>query len=154
MSDRENWADVLISQLMYPALELLVNMVLLGLSVYYIVHAFGRSASVGARTAAVVLIPLVIVTYIVMNLRQSLARVASAGSPRVTFVMTTVVGFGLFLVLRMSVSFALDGFALGIVFSSLIGVRASLQEDRRISYLFGIALGGLVAVAIFGIPGL
>jgi hypothetical protein len=49
-------------------------------------------------------------------------------------------------------SFALDGFILGMIFSTLIGVRASLQEDRRISYLFGIALGGLVAVAFFGLP--
>jgi hypothetical protein len=72
----------------------------------------------------------------------------------VTFALTTVVGFSAFLVLRQSTSLALDGFVLSLVFSALIGVRASLQEDRRISYLFGAALGGLLAVATIGLPGL
>ncbi|ADP81933.1 hypothetical protein [Pseudofrankia inefficax] len=153
MSNQENWADVFISQLMYPALEVLVNTVLLGLSTYYVVHAFNDNVSLGARTAAVTLIPLIVVTYLVKNLRQPLARAASAGSPRVTFALTTVVGFSAFLVLRQSTSLALDGFVLSLVFSALIGVRASLQEDRRISYLFGAALGGLLAVATIGLPG-
>lgn len=153
MSDQENWADVLISQIMYPALEVLVNTVLLGLSGYYVIHAFNENVSLGVRTAAVILIPLIVVTYLVKNLRLPISRAASAGSPRLTFALTTAVGFSAFLVLRQSGSLALDGFVLGLVFSALIGVRASLQEDRRISYLFGTALGGLIAVAIFGLPG-
>ncbi|MEU7903334.1 hypothetical protein [Actinoplanes sp. NPDC049118] len=151
--DQESWADIAIGKILFPATQVLIyaaSVVLLG---FYTVDAFLDNAARGVRTFAAILLPLVAMTYIV-RFQDEVLRSLGRAPRMLAFVVSLLVGMGSVCVMRLSGSIPIAALIVSMTFSMLLATRVQLEEYKSSTYFFGVTLGALAAIVLFGVPSL
>lgn len=151
-----DWSDSVIMMLLYPFTQVAPLLFLLGLIGYFLWKAFEANLSVGVRSFAAVMIPLIVLTvaYTAMNRPNQKEKPHGFFSripPWVTFSTLALIAAGVLAVIpTFHTAIPVPEFVLSATFSLLLFSR-TLPPKQMISYYFGAVIGFLVYIVLFGI---
>ncbi len=152
----KTWADVIIERLLHPIIIILTLLTLVILNVMYIWDAFQNGA--GIQSLAATLVPIIIATFLHQYSSSLMDSILGRGNAATRFVVGFIWSIGIIVIIvyfEQYISVPLSELMLSSTFSLLVfsSVNTTRQELSDISaYYYGIVVGVLVYVMLFGIP--
>lgn len=147
----DNWGARLIETVLYPFALVATPAFLLLLMIFFVGRGFARGTGDGVRSFSAVLLPLMVLALLSALKRENLRKAEGVGSLWV-FLITLFVGVGVMELLTLTpTGVPLPELVLSGSFSVLL-FSLLLSRDKRMFYYFGMILGFLVYVVLFGFP--
>lgn len=147
-----DWGSRLIQNVLYPLALVGAPVFLAGFLVYLVVQAFGDSIDDGIRSFASVLLPLMGVTFLLTFRREEASEQAERVPLWLAFVATFVIGMIAVQLLSISTTAPIAEIVLSASFSILVFSYMSLERQKMFAYYFGMVIGFLSFIVIFGFP--
>lgn len=150
----DNWGVFLINKVIHPFVMVVPPVFLVVLMVLFLVKAFGLGAQPGIRSLAGALLPIIIVTFIYVFRRDLLASLGRIPT-LVSFLCAMATGI---LTLALIRGFAYSSgmpviqVMLSGCMSILVFSYVTFEGAKMLSYYFGMIVGFLLYIIIFGSP--
>lgn len=149
---RADWGSQLIQHVLYPFALVGAPVFLAGFLVYLVAQSFADSADDGIRSFASVLLPLMGVTFLLTFRRDEASEQAEKVPLWLAFVATFVIGMIAVQLLSVSTTAPIAELILSASFSILVFSYVSLERQKMFAYYFGMVIGFLTFVVLFGFP--
>jgi hypothetical protein len=153
-SGLNNWGMWLIQKVIHPLTIFGTPLFILALMIHLVSHAFYRDTYSGIRSFAAVLLPLIVVTFIFIFQRELLERLGRRPT-LLSFSASLIAGIAAMAIVRFcaySTIVPVSELVLSGSFSILVFSYVSLQENKMLSYYYGMICGFLVYIIFFGFP--
>lgn len=156
--DQENYAKKIVIGIMWTAL-IVAPLFLGGLAFFFVVRAFAGGFTVGLRSFAAVVLPLMVLTFVVAPKlsrgRRSEIPAVPGWIPGFPLWLATIgmaaVGAVMMQLLTISTSIPIVELVLSAGFSFILYLWAD-DRDRAAPYCLGLVIGALGYVIILGVP--
>ena len=154
LPELNNWGTWLIHKIVHPFTIFATPLFILLLMGYLVFHAFSSGIYPGIRSFAGILLPLIMVTFIFIfqkELLEKLGRIPTL----ISFFSSLIIGIVVMVVIRFfaySLPIPITELVLSGSFSILIFSYVSLQENRMLSYYYGMISGFLIYIIFWGFP--
>jgi hypothetical protein len=147
-----NWGAHLVRNLLYPFAIFAAPAFLLVLMLYFVITAFiDGGLAQGIQSAAAVLLPLMVVTFLISYRRDAVQAAGEGTAAPLAFLGAFVAGGVVMLTMEWQSSIPVGELVASSAFSVLVGSYVVLERERYISYYFGFVLGILTFVTVMGI---
>jgi len=149
-----NWGMWLIHKVVHPFTVLAPPVFLLCVIVYLLTNAFSTSIYQGIRSFTGILLPLLAVTFLVIYQKELLERLGNI-RPLFSFSVSLIAGFAVMSLVQLLAKFSevpVVEVVLSGAFSVLVFSYVSVEENRMLSYCYGMMCGFLVYVIFWGFP--
>lgn len=147
----DNWGELLIHKFLFPFALFATPSFLLLLMAVFVARAFGDDLYSGVRSFAAVLLPLMVMTFLLV-FRKEMVKNVERLPPWIAFLGSITLGLGVMALLSTSSSIPATEMVLSGSFSILLMSYVAIGQERRIVYFFGMVLGLLDYIVVFGFP--
>ncbi len=151
----EDWGRYLIQRILHPATIFGTPSIIFILLVYFVVTAFMGAMPDGLRSFAGALLPMIIATYIYIYQKDLINNLGKFNS-LYSLVGMMALGIGIMIMIK-TVGQAFEGLpikevVLSSVFSLLVFSYVVLDENKVLSYFYGLVVGFLLYIIFVGLP--
>lgn len=147
-----NWGLWLLHKILHPFAISATPLFIFGLMVYFVVSASGEGIYPGVQSFAGVLLPLMVVTFIFIFHKERLEKLGETSVLQWGFFASVLIGFGVMALIRYVGRAPITEVVLSGIFSALVFCYASIRESKVFAYYYGIILGFLIYIVLFGFP--
>ena len=153
-SELNNWGTWLIHKVVHPFTVFATPVFVLLLMIYLVFYAFRGGFYPGVRSFAGVLLPLIMVTFIFIFQKELLEKLGKIHT-LISFFISLIIGIVVMVVVRSfghSSTVPITELVLSGSFSILVFSYVSLQENKMLSYYYGMISGFLIYIIFWGFP--
>jgi len=149
-----NWGSFIIKNIIHPFTVIITPTFMLGLIIYMIVIAFGKGIPDGIRSFSGVILPMIVVTFIFLFQKDLLEWLGKI-HVLLSYALSLIIGILVMWVvscLGSSDGVPVTEIVLSSSFSIIIFSYVFVQENKMLSYYYGIVSGFLIFFILFGFP--